>query len=144
MPLVERGLVRLDAPATDYLRAYRPIPAKPAFRPPTIRHLLTHTSGIGELQRLTDLLLPTLGSEVRRTPVPSLAEYYRNGLRVEVEPGTRFAYSDHGFATVGQIVEDVSGEPFGRYLREHVFAPLGMNSTDVDRERVLRASPPAT
>ncbi|HSE81475.1 MAG TPA: serine hydrolase domain-containing protein [Gaiellaceae bacterium] len=137
MQLVERGLVDLDAPATDYLRAYRLVPAKPTFRPPTIRHLLTHTSGIGELQRLRDLLLPTLGSEVRKPPVPSLAEYYRSGLRVEVEPGTRFAYSDHGFATVGQIVEDVSGEPFGRYLRERVFAPLGMESTDVDRERVL-------
>jgi CubicO group peptidase (beta-lactamase class C family) len=136
LQLCEQGLVDLDAPANDYLRAYRLIPAKPAFRPPTLRHLLTHTSGIGELRGLTDLLRPTLGSEVNSVRVPSLAEYYRGGLRVEVEPGTRFAYTDHGFATLGQIVEDVSGEPFDRYLREHVFGPLGMENTDVERERV--------
>lgn len=136
MQLSEQGLVDLDAPAAYYLRAYRLIPAKARFRPPTLRHLLTHTSGIGELQGLRDLLRPTLGSEVKTSPAPSLAEYYRNGLRVQVEPGTRFAYTDHGFATLSQIVEDVSGEPFAHYLREHVFKPLGMESTDVDRERV--------
>jgi CubicO group peptidase (beta-lactamase class C family) len=138
MQLWEQGLVDLDAPASDYLRAYRLIPAKAAFRPATLRHLLTHTSGIGELQGLRDLLRPTLGSEVKTRPVPSLAAYYRRGLRVEVQPGTRFAYTDHGFATLSQIVEDVSGEPFGHYLREHGFAPLGMENTDVDRERVRR------
>jgi CubicO group peptidase (beta-lactamase class C family) len=54
MQLWEQGLVDLDAPADEYLRAYRLVPAKAAFRPPTLRHLLTHTSGIGELQRLGD------------------------------------------------------------------------------------------
>jgi hypothetical protein len=41
--------------------------------------------------------------------VPPLAEYFRGGLRVVAEPGTTFAYSSHGFATLGQIIEDVSG-----------------------------------
>lgn len=136
MQLWERGLVDLDAPANDYLRAYRLIPAKAGFRPVTLRHLLTHTSGIGELRGLTDLLRPTLGSEVKSGAVPSLADYYRGGLRVEAEPGTRFAYTDHGFATLGQIVQDVSEEPFGRYLLERVFRPLGMEHTDTVRERV--------
>lgn len=135
MQLWEQGLVDLDAPARDYLRAYRLIPADAGFRPVTLRHLLTHTSGIGELRGLADLLLPTLGSEVRRGRVPTLAEYYARGLRIEAEPGTRFAYTDHGFATLGQIVEDVSGERFDCYLREHVFRPLGMESTDTARER---------
>jgi CubicO group peptidase (beta-lactamase class C family) len=44
-------------------------------------------------------------------PLPSLAQYYRRGIRVEVEPGTRFTYGNHGFAMLGQLVEDVSGEP---------------------------------
>ena len=61
--------------------------------------------------------------------VPTLAEYYRGGLRLAVEPGTIWAYTDHGFATLGQIVEDVSGEPLDRYLREHIFEPLGMADT---------------
>jgi CubicO group peptidase (beta-lactamase class C family) len=46
MQLQEQGLVDLDAPASDYLRAYRLIPAKASFRPATLRHLLTHTAGV--------------------------------------------------------------------------------------------------
>ena len=69
--------------------------------------------------------------------MPSLAEYYRGGLASDAEPGTRFIYTDHGFATLGQIVEDVSGNAFDRYFREHVFEPLGMSDTDLVRsERV--------
>jgi hypothetical protein len=69
--------------------------------------------------------------------VPTLAEYYRGGLRLDAEPGTRFMYTDHGFATLGQIVTDTSGQPLEAYLREHVFEPLDMASTDLVRsERV--------
>jgi hypothetical protein len=49
------------------------------------------------------------------------------------EPGTSFVYGDHGFATLGQIVEDVSGKPLDRYFREHIFEPLGMSDTDLLR-----------
>jgi hypothetical protein len=62
---------------------------------------------------------------------PPLAEYYRGGLCVDVEPGTKWAYSNHGFATLGQIVEDASGMPFDRYLRERLFGPLGMEHSDL-------------
>ncbi len=66
-------------------------------------------------------------------PVPTLAEYYRGGLRLAVEPGITFTYTDHGFATLGQLVEDVSGRPLDRYLHEHIFEPLGMADTDLVR-----------
>jgi len=46
LQLCEQGLVDLDAPAGEYLRAYRLIPAKPGHRPPTVRQLLTHTAGL--------------------------------------------------------------------------------------------------
>ena len=49
MQLAEQGLVDLDAPAGDYLRAYRLIPAKPGHQPPTVRQLLTHTAGLPQL-----------------------------------------------------------------------------------------------
>jgi CubicO group peptidase (beta-lactamase class C family) len=49
MQLWEQGLVDIDAPANQYLRAYRLIPAKASFRPATVRHLLTHTAGIAEV-----------------------------------------------------------------------------------------------
>ncbi|MFI7542450.1 serine hydrolase domain-containing protein [Actinoplanes sp. NPDC049599] len=133
LQLWERGLVDLDAPVGAYLRAYRLVPAKAGFRPVTLRHLLTHTAGIREVLHPSGLLrMRDLGETVPAgRPVPSLAEFYGGRLRVDVQPGTSFAYTNHGFATLGQIVEDVSGEPLDRYFREHIFAPLGMTSTDL-------------
>jgi CubicO group peptidase (beta-lactamase class C family) len=103
MQLQEQGLVDLDAPASDYLRSFQLVPAKASFRPATVRHLLTHTAGIGYFRRLSDLLQPGMGSgdRARRRPVPPPAEYYRAGLPVEVEPGTKWVYSNHGFAVLG-------------------------------------------
>jgi CubicO group peptidase (beta-lactamase class C family) len=136
----EQGRVDLDAPASDYLRAYRLIPAKPGFRPVTLRHLLTHTGGVRAVRKPSDLLRPALGGGARvGRPVPSLAEYYRDGLGVDVEPGTKWAYSNYGFATAGQIVEDVSGLPLDRYLSERVFDPLGLESSDLVRSGRVRA-----
>jgi CubicO group peptidase (beta-lactamase class C family) len=138
LQLWEQGLVDLDAPANEYLRAYRLVPADPGWRPATLRHLLTHTAGIPEVVPARGAFLPDLGESVKvGTPLPSLAEHYRGRLRLVAEPGTRFRYGNHGFATLGQIVEDVSGEPLDRYVRRHVFDPLGMDHTDLVRsERV--------
>jgi CubicO group peptidase (beta-lactamase class C family) len=134
LQLQEQGLVDLDEPARDYLRAYRLIPAKAGFRAATLRHLLTHTAGVRAVRDPSDLLRPALGWGTRPgRPAPPLADYYRGGLHIDVEPGTKWAYSNHGFATLGQIVEDVSGIPFGRYLRERVFGPLGMDHSDLTR-----------
>jgi CubicO group peptidase (beta-lactamase class C family) len=134
LQLWEQGLVELDAPANDYLRAYRLIPAKAAHRPATLRQLLTHTAGLPQLVYPSRAYTPILGQTVKfGRRVPTLAEFYRGGLRLVAEPGTSHTYSNHGFATLGQIVEDVSGEPLDRYLREHVFEPLGMADTDLLR-----------
>ncbi|HEY6747223.1 MAG TPA: serine hydrolase domain-containing protein [Mycobacteriales bacterium] len=142
MQLHEQGLIDLDAPADDYLRGYHLLPAHQGFRPATVRHLLTHTAGIAEVQRLRDLLHPEAGPFEGRPPVlsvnvgepmPTLAQYYRRGLPVVVEPGTSFAYSNPGFATLGQIVEDVSGIALDRYFRERILEPLGMTHTDLVR-----------
>src|SRR4029453_3622986 len=129
LQLWEQGLVDLDAPANDHLRAYQLVPAKAGFRPATERQLLTHTAGVREVLHLSGLLrMRDLGETVPLgRPVPSLAEYYRGGLRADAEPGTRFMYTNHGFATLGQLVADVSGQPLDRYLREHVFDPPGMS-----------------
>jgi CubicO group peptidase (beta-lactamase class C family) len=147
MQLWEQGRLDLDAPANDYLRAYTLVPANASWRPATVRHLLTHTAGIPEVVHLGDLLHRDWGPFGSRpaelsVPVgdrlPSLTEYYTNGLRVTAEPGTAFQYTNHGFATLGQIIEDVSGVPRERYFRERLFEPLGMTSTDLVRsERVV-------
>ena len=74
-----------------------------------------------------------------RRSAPALADYHRPGLLVEVEPGTKWACTNHGFAALGQIVEDVTGMAFDRYLRTQVFDPLGMDHTDLVRSS--RVSP---
>jgi CubicO group peptidase (beta-lactamase class C family) len=140
MQLCERGLVDLDAPANDYLRSFQLVAAKASFRPATVRHLLTHTAGIGYWRRLADLLQPGVGSGDRagRSGAAPLVDYYRKGLLVEVEPGTKWVYSNHGFAVLGQIVEDVTGQPLDRYLRDGIFGPLGMEHTDLIRSERVR------
>jgi CubicO group peptidase (beta-lactamase class C family) len=138
MQLWERRLIDLDAPANDYLRAYKLIPAKAGFRPATVRHLLTHTAGIPEMVPPSRALMYIFGESVKLGEArPTLGEYYRGGLRLIAEPGTRFTYTDHGFATAGQIVEDVSGEPLDGYFREHIFEPLGMTNTDLLRSETV-------
>jgi CubicO group peptidase (beta-lactamase class C family) len=141
MQLWERGLVDLDAPANEYLRAYKLVPAKAGFRPATVRQLLTHTAGIREVLHPWGLLrMPDLGETVKAgRRVPSLAEYYGGGLRIDAEPGSRFTYSNHGFATAGQIVEDVSGQSLDRYMRHRIFEPLGMAKTDLVRSERVRS-----
>ncbi|MDO8151620.1 serine hydrolase [Isoptericola sp. b408] len=134
LQLVERGLVDLDAPANDYLRSFRLAPPGPA--PITVRQLLTHTAGLPESLSLRHAVRPDFGeSTPADVPAPALGDYYGGVLHGVAEPGTRFCYTNHGPATLGQIVEDVTGSPLADHLAEHVFAPWGMTSTDLDQSR---------
>jgi len=129
MQLHEQQRFQLDDPVNNYLKAYKI--EQPAGAPPvTFRHLLTHTGGIGEVRKLTDLLRPTFGLACKPGTIPTLREYYAPALRADVAPRVKWAYANHGFATLGQLVEDISGRPFAEYMRENVFTPLGMDRTD--------------
>jgi CubicO group peptidase (beta-lactamase class C family) len=139
MQLWEQGSIDLDAPANHYLRAYKLVPAKAAHRPAMVRHLLTYTAGLPQAVYLSRAFKPTLGEMVEfGQRVPTLAEFYRDELHLVAEPGAMHIYSNHSFATLGQIVEDVSGEPLDRYFRRHIFEPLGMEQTDLLRSERVR------
>lgn len=139
LQLWEQGLVDLDAPASDYLRAYELVPAKATHRPATVRHLLTYTAGLPQVVYLSRAFKPTAGEMVGfGQRVPTLAEFYRGELHLVAEPGAMHIYSNHSFATLGQIVEDVSGEPLDRYFRGHIFEPLGLGHTDLLRSERVR------
>ena len=129
MQLWEEGRVDLDAPANDYLRAFKLVPAKVDHRPATLRHLLTHTAGVPEQVPAAGAFRRDFGESFEPGRAPSLGEYYGGALRLEAEPGTQFIYGDHSPSTVGQVVEDVSGMPLERYFRERIFQPLGMVDT---------------
>lgn len=140
MQLAEQGLVELDAPAGDYLRAYTLVPARAGQLPPTIRQLLTHTAGLPQLAHPWRAPGAVYGGTVPfGHRVPPLAESYRGGLHLIAAPGTRHTYSNHGFATLGQIVEDVTGQPLAAYLRVHILEPLGMDHTDLTRSDRVQA-----
>jgi CubicO group peptidase (beta-lactamase class C family) len=139
MQLVEEGLIDLDSPANKYLRSFRLVAANPAWRSATLRDLLTHSAGLPETPRALDALRPDWGETVPAdAPLPTLATLYRGRLRVGAEPGTRFIYGNHSPATLGQIVEDVSGRPLHAWFRERIFEPLGMGDTDLRRTDAVR------
>jgi CubicO group peptidase (beta-lactamase class C family) len=144
LQLVEEGRFTLDTPADELLRSFRLVPRHAGLGRPTVRHLLTHTAGLPEAAHPLGVLRPAFGEAVPEgEPVPTLAEFYRGVLRYDVEPGSRFIYGNHGFAALGQIVEDQRGQHLDVVLRERVFGPLGMDDTSLgslDRTRPRRAT----
>lgn len=146
--LYEEGKIRLDDPISKYipefanpqvLNSFRysdtTYTSKPSTKVLTIRHLLTHTSGLGygvidgdERMKMIyhkagviDLFTTekiTIGESVKR-----LAK-----LPLHHEPGAKYTYSE-GLDVLGYLVEIVSGKPFDVFLKERIFDPLGMNDT---------------
>ncbi len=137
MQQYEAGRFALDDPVNDHLRTVRVVPP-PGAPPVTVRHLLTHTAGVGELLRVGDLRRPYAGFAVRRgQPVPPLRSVYEPVVRTGVAVDAKSAYANHGFGLLGVLLEDLSGEEYGAYVRARVLDPLGMGRTDVTRsERV--------
>jgi CubicO group peptidase (beta-lactamase class C family) len=103
--------------------------AVPATRDITIFDLLTHTSGLGSDGKTT----PDFAALIKaRKPTDTLADFIPRlgALPLEFQPGTLWRYSGlAGFEILGRIVEIASGMPFDRFLRQRLFAPLGMKDT---------------
>lgn len=133
----EAGRLQLADPVNAHLRSVRVVPPAGASDV-TVRHLLTHSGGVGELLRVADVRQPYAGFAVRPgQPLPTLRSVYEPTVRTGVAPDTKAAYANHGFGLLGVLVEDLSGEEYGAYIRQHVLDPLGMTHTDIRRsERV--------
>jgi D-alanyl-D-alanine carboxypeptidase len=115
MQLWDRGRVDLEAPVGRYLDD---IPE--AWRVVTIRQLLTHTSGVPDYEEAG-------GYGVYETePTPQQVYDIVDDRPLDFEPGTRWSYSNTGYFLLSLVVQRVSGERFGDYLRNHLFQPLGM------------------
>lgn len=138
MQLWEAGRFDLDDPVAAHLTSYQ-LHQPRGTRPVTIRDMLTHTSGSGEGRNHGDLVRPGHGLGIPEGQViPPLRDWYPKGLRTEVEPGHKWAYANHAVATLGQVVEDVSGVPFASYVRDNIFTPLGMDHSDFERNDRVR------
>jgi CubicO group peptidase (beta-lactamase class C family) len=141
LQLVEEGKLGLDDPVNNHLRKLRVEPPRLDAPPVTVRHLLSHSAGIGELRRWSDVFRPViaLGAKAGQ-PLPTLTDYYGATLRAEVPAGTKWAYANHGFGILGYLIEDVCGEPFVEVMRRRIFEPLGMERTDFLRSERVRDS----
>lgn len=96
----------------------------------TVRMLLTHTSGLKDYEDLYSAQFP--GVDDRKVPqikdaqILALMEQQK---ATDFAPGSQMRYSNTGYAMLAMIVETVSGKPFGEFLHERIFAPLGMKNT---------------
>src|SRR5205085_9985655 len=128
MQLVEQGRVVLDDPGEKYLPelanlkviesfgpATREYKVRPASKAPTVRHFLTHTSGLAY----------PFTSATWRDFKPRAGENYPFGGPLLFDPGERWHYST-STDVVGRLVEVLSGQTLEAYFRQHIFAPLKM------------------
>lgn len=114
MQLWDAHKVALDAPVQRYLPEF----TGPGKDKVTVRMLLTHSSGLPAWRPLY---------KEATSPAEAIEMVYHTPL--DTTPGVRMVYSDLGGILLGKIVEHVSGQRLDRYLRQHVFGPLGMTST---------------
>ena len=120
MILVEEGKLSLDDKITKY---FTDTPA--AWNNITVRHLLTHTSGMTDYPRDFDLRLDYTEDElVQRIKTIPLA----------FEPGAKWSYSNLAYVMLGVLIHKVSGKFYGDFLQERVFKPLGMTTARVISE----------
>ena len=129
MALVDEGRLRLDARVPDLLPDVR-------FDGPaatmTVRHLLTHTGGIGEAHRPEALAATVNPDADARLKAGTFASMYEGGIVIECEPGTKWHYANHGFNLLGEIVTRAEdGADLHDVMRRRIFAPLGMQETDL-------------
>lgn len=120
MLLQDEGKLSVEDPVGKYvpeLKDLKTKEGKPANV--TLRHLLTHTAGMGEATGEQSKKAETLADLI-----PAYA-----AQPVKFEPGTKWEYSQSGISTLGRIVEVVSGKPFQDFVQERLFGPLGMKDT---------------
>ena len=132
LQLRDRGLLSLDTPVTDYVPELAP--TLPTGRPeaPTLRMLLSMAGGLPTDDPWADRQ-ESLSSEAFRAVL-------RAGVRFATAPGTRYEYSNLGYALLGQVIEAVSGLSYPAFVTENLLGPLGLNETGFDPAAVPAGS----
>ena len=120
MLLVEAGKIGLDDPVAKYIPSFRRHPAV------TIQHLLTHTSGLPR-DVPSRKYPPAMHQSWLSRRLPDIAEEAAK-MDLLFPPGTKYSYCNAGIATLGRVVEVVSGRPFDEFLKARLFDPMGMTS----------------
>ena len=117
--LADEGRLGLDDPVSKY------VPAPARWKGITVRHLLTHTSGIPEYTDSIDL---------RRDYTEAQLVEMAGQRPLDFPPGTRWSYSNTAYAVLGAVIRKASGKFYGDILEERIFAPLGMETARIISE----------
>ena len=130
MILQERGSLKVEDPICNYLAD-----CPDAWKPVTMHHLLTHTSGIPSY---TDLYIQ---GKIAATPCKAgkpetIIAYFRD-LSLEFTPGSRWHYSNSGYFLLGAVIEKVSGDSYEAFIEKNILQPLRMTETDYDRASTI-------
>ena len=125
MQLVEQGALVLDRPAADYLPALGQLRTR-SGTPITIRHLLSHSSGLANPIPVRWVHAATAAGP---DPAGFLDHQLRRHRRLRSEPGTTGRYTNLGYLALGQIVAETVGAPFIDHIRRQILEPLGMSDT---------------
>lgn len=146
MQMVERGKLELDAPASRWIPSLGEVQVlegfdasgRPKMRPPkrpvTLRHLLTHTAGFSYEIWSHDIMQY---QQVKGLPGITTCENAALQTPLLFDPGERWAYGIN-IDWAGKMVEAASGQKIGAFLRENLFAPLGMESTAFKMTQEMR------
>lgn len=122
LALRKEGKLKLDDPAYLYIPELKDMPSLTSDAPAiTIRHLLTHQAGFPEDNPWGDRQLDTKDEQ--------LIELIKKGISFSNVPGVTYEYSNLGFAMLGKIISNVSGQPYQDYINDVVFKKLGMTNT---------------
>ncbi|HZJ17022.1 MAG TPA: serine hydrolase domain-containing protein, partial [Chthoniobacteraceae bacterium] len=127
LQLVDEGKLRLDDDITKY------VPEAPTLgHHVTVWQLLNHTSGIYSFTAL-----PNAANNERLELTHEQVLGLIKDKPFEFEPGTRWRYDNSAFYIAGMVVERVTKQEYGAYVREHVFKPLGMSSASLCYARMV-------
>jgi CubicO group peptidase (beta-lactamase class C family) len=132
MLLVRDGKLRYDTALTEIFPQFPPY-----GRAITIRHLLTHTSGLPDYEDLMDQAEKLTGKrwspehQIQDEEVLALLEKESAG---KFAPGTKWAYSNSGYVILGLVIAKASGISYGEFLERRIFAPLHLENTLVYRK----------
>jgi len=129
---VELGKINLDADVNQYLKSWQ-VPGNNFTEAAkvTVRELLTHTAGLtvhGFPGYAAGARLPTL-LQVLNGEKPANSD----AIRVDVKPGTIWRYSGGGYVVAQQLLQDLSGQPFPKFMRDTVLGPIGMTHSTYEQ-----------
>jgi CubicO group peptidase (beta-lactamase class C family) len=125
MLLARDGKLHYDDHLTDFF------PEFPAYgKPITVRNLLNHTSGLPDYEDILEKQYPnTPDNQIPQIKDAGVLKLLEQQTTPKFPAGTKWDYSNSGYATLAMIVEKVSGKPFGQFLHDRIFVPLKMTNT---------------